>query len=278
MLDTYLFIPANRNDFIAKIPLLKSNYFIIDFEDSVSNADKLSSIENIKTIHIHSNWYARPNISKTNSNTINLSQLEQLLTIGFKKFVIPKIDTFFEFEQIIELFKTKKIDASCILLVESPKCLIQLEKILEIADSYIQGISLGSHDFSLAMGMEHTLENIHFARQDVLMIARAYNKICIDIASMDISATHSFVEECRQAISLGFDGKFFIHPKQLESFNTTQWFTSEQIHEAKEVYAEFLKQGEQEFSLIKLHGRVYEKPHLYRIKKIIDWSKKHGNK
>lgn len=277
MLDTFLFIPANRKEFLAKIPLLESTYFIIDFEESISNTDKQNIYSNFSDLHISSKWYARPSIHFTNGN-LETESINQVINLGFKKLILPKINSFEEFKNVFLFCNSISNHFTYILLIETPKCLLELQKILDLGGTQIEGIALGSHDFSLQMKMEHTMENIEFARQSILLYARAYNKKCIDIASMDISATHTFVEECSKAISLGYDGKFFIHPKQLESFHTTSWFTPQQIHEAKEVYNEYKKIGVENFSLISLHGRVYEKPHIERIIKILDWNKKYGNK
>jgi citrate lyase beta subunit len=278
MLKTYLFIPANRHDFLANIHTLKSDFFVIDFEESIATVNKTESFETLPSILIEDTMYARPFFTKTKEHKIETDFFILLVERGFRKFIIPKIDTLPELEQIAQACPSNIENLSFILLVESPRCLLQLPHILENTTLHIEAVALGSHDFALAMKMEHTAENIFFAQHQVLCIARAFDIACIDIASMDIAISPLFIEECKKAVSLGFNGKFLIHPKQIEAIHSIQWFTSNQISEAIEVYEEYLKYNENDFSLLKLHGKVYEKPHIQRIKKIIDWSKTYGNK
>ncbi len=276
MLKTYFFIPANRHDFIANIDSIDADFFILDFEESVAIANKQESIDAFPPIVIKQNYYARPYFG--NTNTIQTHFFEELIARGFRKFVLPKIDSILQLQIIADACGFNLEEISCILLVESPKCLLNLQQIIENSPLTIEGVALGSHDFAMAMHMEHTLPNLQFARQQVLCIARAYSIECIDIASMDIQASNIFIDECSQSVSLGFESKFTIHPKQLDAIKKIQWYTNEQVSEAYSIYSHIEKLDYNTFSVVSANGKLYEKPHIERFKKIIDWSRKYGNK
>jgi len=270
MLDSYFFIPANRTDFIASIPKIGADFYIIDFEESIEEHDRQKVIEEFIEIENQLNLYARPSIP-VEQGVCNLIYMEALIQKGFTKFVLPKIETKKQLEQISQIAQ----GLECVLLIESPLALLKIESLLE-GFSFIRGVALGSHDFANTMGMQHNWENLQYARNKVLHTAKALNIKCIDVVSMALTEFTEFKEECKQAVSQGYDGKFFIHPKQLLACNSIQFYTKEQVKEAKEVMA--LVAQNPEFSVLKIHGRVYEKPHITRIEKIINWNKTYGNK
>ena len=68
------------------------------------------------------------------------------------------------------------------------------------------------------IGAEHNLAQLDFPRKQVLYLSKAYNICSIDIASMNINNKQSFDKEIFYGIESGFDGKFLIHPRQIDGW------------------------------------------------------------
>lgn len=278
MLKSYFFIPANRDDFLNKIDRIKSDYIIFDLEDSINDSIYHESTKNLRKLKKSENYFIRTKFFE--NKRFVPKRVEDSIRLGFFNFVIPKLD---EISQIVEIeeyliknFKNDFEKYSFILLVESPKALMFLKEILINTKLNIIALALGSHDYCQNMGMNHNLKNLDFARQFVLNIARAFNLIAIDIASMEINNSTLFATEAMAAFEIGYDAKFVLHPKQLKVLKNIVYYNDSEIREAKEVL-KIVKEIELEkFTVVKVNNKLYEKPHLQRIYDIIEWSENNG--
>lgn len=279
MLKTFFFIPANNKKFIKKAPSIVANYYIYDLEDSISKNEKSIAIENLRKIQITENTYVRPNLYN-DDGTINSKLILELIEIGFKNFLIPKVSDLIQIQALNEIVKisNKRFDKfNFILLIEHPAGIINLTEIIRSKLLNIKFVGLGNYDYSNAMGMKHTLDNLSYARNSILNIAKAHNIEAIDIVSLNLDAEEEFINEVLNGFSMGFDAKFIIHPKQIQVLNKIQFYSDEEIKEALLVYPYILDIKNEKISLKKINGRIYEKPHIKRIINIVNWSKRDGS-
>lgn len=279
MLKSYFFIPANRIDFIKKINKINADKFVLDFEDTVSDNSFHLALKNVEKFKEKSSFFIRPKLY-TDNYEFSLKNLSDLLKMGFKNLIIPKISDVNELSEINECISNKGLfslnEHSIIILIENPKALNNLPKLLDFKGIKINGVGLGSHDYAKTMGMKHTLENLYFARFYILNIAKTYEIEPIDIASMNISDEIEFDKEIKSGFELGFESKFIIHPFQLTRINEFKYYDEEEISEAKLIFEKINQSSNESLDVIKIGGKVIEKPHLSRILKIIEWSNKHG--
>ena len=120
------------------------------------------------------------------------------------------------------------------------------------------------------VGGEHDLRNLEFVRSYIIYLARMINIEAIDIASMELSDSEAYSQEILDGLYKGFDAKFFIHPWQIKLFNSLPLYSPEEIEWAQKIKKEFInKGGFNEFSPIIIDGKVIERPHLNKAKKIL---------
>ncbi len=62
------------------------------------------------------------------------------------------------------------------------------------------------------MHSEHDEAQLLYPRNKVLYLAKAFNKLAIDIAAMNISNKVAFEREISFGLEFGFDAKFFNSP------------------------------------------------------------------
>ncbi|MFD2563555.1 HpcH/HpaI aldolase/citrate lyase family protein [Aquimarina rubra] len=280
MLDSYFFVPANNKRFIEKSKSLVVDHMIFDLEDAVASSELEEALKNLKNLSDKKNCWVRPPLF-VNEQIDNVI-LQKSLNIGFNKFVFPKVSAKVEMlfleKWIIEQYGDNLLDKiEVILLVENPNCLLELEKILE-SKLNIVAVSLGSHDYCNAMSMKHIRKNLDYSKHKILNIARANGIMFLDSPSMNIKNKEIYTENIEEAFSLGCDGIMTIHPNQLKWINEFPFYSEEEIETAKTIWQNVLQIGENNFSVIKLDGQVYERPHLNRIKKIINWANTHESK
>ncbi|TNE74748.1 hypothetical protein EP331_00750 [bacterium] len=263
MLRSYFFIPANKPKFISKKEQIAASAFIFDLEDTVLSSEIDDSIENIRQYVEDEKVWIRPNLFK--ESNLDLTNITQLSKIGFKRYVLPKLQSFDEFELVRRVIKE---DCRLIILVEHPSIMNELDKIVAKYINNIFGLGFGSQDYSMYSGMKQTNYHMNFVRFELNKIAVKYNIEFIDTASMNISNAEQFEKECVNAFDFGCSGKFIIHPMQLNSLNKAAYFDDDDIKWAKESFEAI---GEQDFdtiTAINVGGKVFEKPHIKKLKQI----------
>jgi citrate lyase beta subunit len=274
MLNTYFFVPANKKKFIDKVPGLSAHNFIFDLEDSVSIDTYDEAFNNLREMQVQENFLIRPKLEFEGNSPVSANGLISLKKLGFTRFVLPKIENIRQLESVMKVLG--KEDVKIILLVENPKLLINLKEVVESGIAEFIGIGLGSHDYTDFMGMKHTLDNLNYAENHVLNIAKAFDIDAIDKASMNLGDAASFEKECFAAFDSGYEAKFILSPFQLNIINSIKYYSDDEIREAELVFNEINNLPPEQFSVVKVNGVLYEKPHLKRLKRIIDWKDNAG--
>ena len=270
MLKTFFFIPAGNKHFFSALTKYKPDYFVFDLEDSVSSENLGEALEYIlqnpfcssKPIFVRL-WDIRADIISENISLFST----------YKNFILPKVDSSEQldlfFNGLTEIFQISGFQF--IILIESPKGIINLNAILQKHNEHIYGIGFGSHDYCSEMGAVHLSENYDFARNSLLVFGKAYGKICIDIASTNINDENLFIDECKEGFNFGFVAKPILHPWQLEQLQKICFYKEEEIMEAKTMFKQFNGFIPIDISALKINGKIIEKPHIKRINSVIEY-------
>jgi citrate lyase subunit beta/citryl-CoA lyase len=91
--------------------------------------------------------------------------------------------------------------------------------------------------------------------------ARAYGLSILDGVYNDLGNAEGFVEECRQARDLGFDGKTLIHPRQIEPCNEAFSPSPAEVAAARKMIATFDLPENRDKGVIQIDGRMVERLH-----------------
>ncbi|GJQ64341.1 MAG: CoA ester lyase [Melioribacteraceae bacterium] len=279
-MKSYFFIPADKQKFIAKMDSIGADEFVFDFEDALAENLYETALENVKEKAASGRYFVRPKLFN-DSGELEENVLHDLVRIGFRKFILPKVSSTKNLAKIEKSFLQSRLDLNefkFILLIEDPHGLLFAKDLVQKSGLNIVGIGLGSHDYTKQIGMTHTLENLYYARTHVLNVAKAFKIEAVDIASMNISNESEFDIEIKTGFELGYDSKFIIHPMQLERLKKYTYYSDSMVLEAREVYQEIQKYSSEDFSVVKVNGKIFEKPHIERIKKIVEWADENGTK
>lgn len=273
-MDSYFFIPASKINKIQEFREFKISEFIIDFEDAIKASKRKDFFFEIDKLENAQDCYLRvPLHNLLVPDELDLSLLKSFIDKGFNKYVLPKINSVSELELVLGIFK--KGFFNIILLVETPMLYLELMAMTFKNSKKLTGIGLGSHDFMSIIGGKHQLENLELIRQNILYLARAWDIIAIDIASMEMKNDDDFIKEIIDGHDKGFDAKFIIHPKQHKTLNSFQFYSEEEYLFALRVNKVVSKlKNNKEFNPIIIDGKIIEQPHLNRIQKVLKNYKK----
>lgn len=124
------------------------------------------------------------------------------------------------------------------LLIESAG---GLARAAEIAASSprVEALILGYADLAASLGRPQRgeVDSWRYAQEQVLVAARASSLAAIDGPFFGLGDEAGLRAACEHAAGLGFDGKWAIHPAQLESINAAFTPAPEQVERASAVLA-----------------------------------------
>jgi citrate lyase subunit beta/citryl-CoA lyase len=265
MIDSYFFIPGDKLNYLSKIDKVNADYIVIDLEDAVAINNKQSALELVLALTFNQNMFLRiPFFDDCYSD----GQLKSLIHKFHGQVVLPKINAIEDINKVISLAEGNPL--KMIVLIENPKSFIATEEILKTFSSQIHAIGFGSHDFCSVTGIKHTLDYLAHYKRQLILYAKAYNVAFLDGVDLDLKNFDQFKKECVFAFEAGADGKFMIHPLQLEQLQNVDFMSNEEINQLKFVYEKIKDIPLNEIEVYTIEGKVYEKPHIVRIKYLME--------
>jgi citrate lyase subunit beta/citryl-CoA lyase len=152
--------------------------------------------------------------------------------------VIPKIESAGDLAFADRLLDGAGGEATRILaLIETPA---GLQNVAEIAGASprLDGLILGYADLAASLGRgQGEPGDWRFAQDAVLVAARTAGIHAIDGPYLGIRDDDAFRAQVAHARALGFDGKWAIHPAQLEALREAFTPTEEEVEDARETIA-----------------------------------------
>jgi citrate lyase subunit beta/citryl-CoA lyase len=144
----------------------------------------------------------------------------------------------------IELELGEPIRIGLELQIESPRGAVNLRDIAG-ASSRIEAIAFGPGDYAASLGIaQHDIGTIddrypghqwHWIMNEIVAHAQAAGAQAIDGPYVDFHDEAGFCESAQRAKLLGFDGKWCIHPDQIELANAVFQPTDEEITHAQRI-------------------------------------------
>lgn len=260
---SFLFVPANRPERLAKALSSGADAVIVDLEDAVAPQDKvaarqhladsfvtLSTVQRarllVRTNAVGSRWYAD-----------DLSFVASLSHQGLGGLMPAKSELAHVLTSMAEV-----IEPGCALvpLVESVAGLDNLDALARVPQ--VIRLAFGHLDFQVDAGLEcdeQEAELVPVRLALVLASRRAGLAPPVDGVTTNLQESHQLQSDVKRARRGGFSGKLCIHPSQVEGVNSAFMPTSEELVKAQRVLAAFEAAGGGVFSL---DGRMVDAPVL----------------
>lgn len=254
---------------------IQADHFIIDLEDAIKESELHRSIDIVSKLKNPETHYLRPPLFR--KGYLDKELFERLLSLGSRKFLVPKFRSLNHIREIEKHQANIKKDAvSFVLVVENPESLMCINETLLTTRLNVVGIGFGSQDYCAETGLKHESEYLNHARFMIAAAAKANGVEAIDIACMQIHDQEKIKSEIHDAFNYGFDAKFFIHPIQLEVLKAYKFYSTAEIEYANKALYHYQNKGKP--AVFSYEGRVIEPPHIKQFQRIKKWSEQHGNK
>lgn len=254
-IKSLLFVPATEK-FLAKSDGMNADAVIYDLEDSIAEGNKEQAL------HLLENFLAKDQpkvrtyvrINRHREN-IELARLDKYKIDGY---MIPKYESGAFVDQNRMYIKNRDI----IALIETPMGLVKIEDI--VSSAAVTAVAFGAEDFTCTVNMQNDATALSYAKSRMVTYAAAYQKAAYDTPSFNYKDLPAFQAEVETSRAMGFTGKLAIHPDQVPIINKEfNFYDYDYIRHVIEQF-EAAPTG-----VLKLDNRIYEKPHIDRLKKIL---------
>ena len=280
LLRTLLSVPGNRPNMIQKALDLPADVIILDLEDSVPLSEKLSARDTVRqTIGLLAQGGQRVFV-RINSLASGLAynDLEAIIVPEINGINLPKPSSAADVKEVAAAVerlgsdrRIKKGQINILPWVETASGILNAYEIAS-ASSRVTGIVFGAEDFALDTGMLRTEEGdeLLYPRTMVVIAARAAGISAIDTPYNNFRDREGLVREAKLARRLGFDGKFLIHPDQIEPVNHIFTPTADEIEQARAIVAAFEAAEADGIGATSLDGKMIDTPIANQYRRLLD--------
>lgn len=252
---SFLFVPAEKEK-LNKLNTLKTDAIIIDLEDSVKEERKQEALTYVKE-SLERFDYSKEIFVRINPERVE-QELEVVLRFSNVGLVLPKVED----TALLDQFREMNIDRKIIALVETPRGMVELKSIVE--HPLVYAIGFGGQDYCVNSGMANRQICLYPIKSRLVMYGKAYNKKVIDMIEPEYKDWAKIVDTICDTRDMGFDGKLCIHPRQAKAIELVWQDDVTEMEKLVRLY------DSSDCGFVMCDGVVLEKPHIQRMKKVID--------
>ena len=254
-----LAVPASNLEMAGKALASAADSVFLDLEDAVAPDEKAGARKEVVRALMEFDWQTRPTLYRANALDTpyfyrDLIEVVERAGDRLDKVLIPKVQRpedlhvaatlLSQIELAVGLEPGKvRIEGQ----IESAEGLVNIDGIARATDR-LEALHFGPGDFAASLRMPYRSigamdewdetypgHRFHHAMQRVVVAARAAGLRAVDGPLADYRDEEGLRQSCLIARSLGFDGKWCIHPAQIEAVNEIFSPTEREIEWAKKV-------------------------------------------
>ena len=263
-----LFLPLDKIERVPKALGSNADKVIFDLEDGLAKDKKDFGRENFiefsKTNFDNQpeKFLLRINGLDSNDYHDDIKMLKGCPNLPYS-IAIPKIEDAKECQSFLnDLGK----DILVLPQIETPKGIANIE-FWDVVGINFSGIGFGSADFTAMTGGDMGVDSLAYSRGKIVNASALYNTIALDGVWLDFRDAEGCFSETKLIKSMGFKGKFAIHPDQIEPIHRAYNPTEEELIWAKGVLKASETAGTGAFNF---EGKMVDAPVLARAKSIIE--------
>lgn len=281
-----LYVPVNRENFVAKAWTREADCIILDLEDAIAPGNKASARKLVKDV-VAVVKKGGADIQIRINREYEEEDLDACIIPGVICIMIPKCESAEEVQriddQVTQLEKERGLPQGSFqfnLAIESAVGVINVESIAKASPRNVQ-INLGQGDISVNMGFsrlpELNYDQYYYAESKVLYAARAANIQATglgaqrDVDFTTISSTpEDMFKACRHAYLMGYFGASCIHPAWIKPINEGYRPSEEELNWAYKVKGALEEGYTQGKGSVSVDGRMYDVAHMKIINYILE--------
>jgi citrate lyase subunit beta/citryl-CoA lyase len=236
-----LAVPGSNPRFLEKAKGLASDQVFLDLEDACAPLAKPGARKNIVAALNEGGWGDRVRAVRVNDLTTHWTYRDVIEVVegagaNLDAIILPKVQSAAQVQWLdmllTQIEKTVGLPVGRIGIeaqLENAAGLIAIAEIAK-ASARIETLIFGPADFMASLNMRSLVvgeqppgydvgDAYHHILMSILMAARANDLQAIDGPYLQIRDVEGFTRVARRSAALGFDGKWALHPGQIEAAN-----------------------------------------------------------
>ncbi|MDQ3720203.1 MAG: CoA ester lyase [Actinomycetota bacterium] len=227
-----LSVPGSSDRMLVKAQELPADELVVDLEDAVvpesKEAARVTAITGIRD----GSWGERSVAVRVNplATEWGRGDVEEVVAgagEALGSLVVPKVESPAELEALDSLLDDAEKRAGreplgLQALVETAAGLVRVAEIAR-ASARLEALIIGFADLAASLGRsagaDYPGDRWHWVRETVLVAARSAGLQAIDGPHLDVGDLEGLAVEAARARALGLDGKWALHPGQVEPIN-----------------------------------------------------------
>ncbi len=244
-----LSVPGNRPTMLEKARNLPADGLHLDLEDAVPPSEKEPARQIVRELLPGFALRGQVVTVRVNSLSTGLIEgdLDAVLCSHVAAISLPKAESPQDVAAVDAMLseREEKLGLAPGLIgifvwIETARAMLEAYPMAR-ASTRVRALLLGADDFTREMGIPRTRagDELAFARWTVALAARAAGVLALDTGYPDYQDEEGLVREAQLARRMGFQGKFLIHPSQIEPVNSAFRPASGEIEMAQRVVDAF---------------------------------------
>jgi len=269
-----MFAPANRHELLAKFGRCEADSYVIDLEDGTPVDAKPSAREQLpqavaaaRSSPLRGRLLVRINALGTPWGSEDLAAA---LACPIDGIVLPKLESAEDLQQVDAAAVVAGRPCETVGGIESLRGLLDIRAAVR-GSATLRAVYFGAEDLATEMGVRRSAlgDEVLYARQRVVLAARAANLAPIDQAVTAIRDDELFQADGQRGHAFGYAGKICLTPKQAAQANALFVPSGEEVAHARGLLAAVAEQQAQGRGVIVFRGQMVDAPLIQRARRVL---------
>ena len=275
-----LAVPGSSPQMFEKALNSNAEYVFLDLEDAVSPNDKVSARENIISALSNLNWREKGKTISVRINSLDTHYMYRdvidiMEKVGDKvdTILIPKVGSSSDVYMVdclltqIETHKKLKNKVGIECLIETALGMSNIKEISKSSER-LEALHFGVADYAASLRARTVIigglnpdypgDQWHHGLSQLVMTCRAYGLRAIDGPFGDFKDQEAYIDSAKRAAAIGIEGKWAIHPSQIDLANDVFSPPENEVKKAKRIIEELAKAAKEGKGAAQLDGRMID--------------------
>ncbi|MGB3681104.1 MAG: CoA ester lyase [Rubrobacteraceae bacterium] len=289
-----LAVPASNRKMVEKALASEADYVFLDLEDAVAPDEKAGARNDVAEAVRELDWRERPAVYRMNALDTpyfyrDVIEVVEAAGEALDAILVPKVDRpedLYTIDALLSGIESAtglepgkiKLEAQ----IESAAGLINIDATAR-STARLEALHFGPGDYAASLRMPQasigTMDEwdeaypghrFHHVMHRILVAARAAGLRAVDGPVADYGDEEGLRRSSFRARSLGFDGKWCIHPSQIEVVNEVFSPTDKEVEWAEKVIAAYEEANAAGSGAVSVEGKMVDAASMKMARNILD--------
>jgi len=295
-----LAVPGSSPKMFEKALKSAADFIFLDLEDAVSPNDKITARENVIKALKEMDWRGNGKTISVRINGLDTHYMyrdvvEIMCQAGefVDTLLIPKVgvqgDVYMVDCMVNQIEQERKLENKVGLecLIETALGMVNIEEIAQ-SSKRLEALHFGVADYAASLrartvvigglNPDYPGDQWHHGLSQLVMTCRAYGLRAIDGPFGDFNDPDAYIASAKRAAAIGIEGKWAIHPSQIDLANKVFSPPEAEVNKAKRILEELDKAAKEGKGAAQLDGRMIDAASARMAENIVNINKLITNK